>query len=64
MNHAAAPASPHRGLLIKIAGLLVAVSPLCAWNYWNSIPSTALLPPLLLAALFAGTAWAMKKKRP
>ena len=61
MNHAAAPASPHRGLLIKIAGLLVAVSPLCAWNYWNSIPSTALLTPLLLAALFAGTAWAMKK---
>ncbi|WP_455563816.1 hypothetical protein [Akkermansia massiliensis] len=61
MKHAAAPAPPHRGLLIKSAGLLVAISPLCAWNYWNSIPSAALLAPLLLASLFAGTAWAMNK---
>lgn len=61
MNRAAAPAPPRRGLLVKSAGILAAASPLCAWNYWNSIPSAALLAPLLLAALFAGTARAMKK---
>ena len=61
MKHAASPAPPQRGILIHSAGLLVAVSPLCAWKYWNSIPSVALLLPLLLAALIAGMAWAMKK---
>lgn len=61
MNHAAASAPPRRGLLVKSAGILVAVSPLCAWKYWNSLPSAALLVPLLLTALLAGTIWAMRK---
>lgn len=61
MNHDAAPAPPHRGLLIKSAGLLVAVSPLCAWPLRDILPSVALLAPLFLASVFAGTAWAMKK---
>lgn len=61
MNHAAASAPPRRGLLVKSAGILVAVSPLCAWKYWNSLPSAALLAPLLLTALLAGTIWAMRK---
>lgn len=61
MNRAAAPAPPRRGFLIKSAGFLVSASPLCAWNCWNTLPSAALLAPLLLAALFAGTVRAMKK---
>lgn len=61
MDHATAPAPPHRGLLVKSAGILVAVSPLCAWTSWNRLPSLALLAPLFLAALFAGTARAMNK---
>ena len=61
MNHDAAPAPPHRGLLIKSVGLLVAVSPLCAWPLRDILPSAALLAPLFLASVFAGTAWAMKK---
>ncbi|MCD8272020.1 hypothetical protein [Akkermansia sp.] len=61
MNHDAAPAPPHRGLLIKSAGLLVAVSPLCTWLLRDTLPSTALLLPLFLVSVFAGTAWAMKK---
>lgn len=62
MNHAAASAPPQRGLLlVKSAGILVAATPLCAWKYWNSIPSAALLAPLFFTALLAGTIWAMKK---
>lgn len=61
MNHAAASAPPRRGLLVESAGILVAVSPLCAWKYWNSLPSAALLAPLLLTALLTGTIWAMRK---
>lgn len=61
MNHAAASAPPRRDLLVKSAGILVAVSSLCAWKYWNSLPSAALLAPLLLTALLAGTIWAMRK---
>lgn len=61
MDHATASAPPHGGLLVKSAGILVAVSPLCAWKYVNYVPSAALLAPLLLTALAAGTAWAMKK---
>ena len=37
MNHAAAPAPPPRGLLIKSAGLLTAVSPLCTWLLWDTL---------------------------
>lgn len=61
MDHAVASAPPQRGLLVKSAGILTAVSPLCAWKYWNSLPSAALLAPLLLTGLLAGTAWAMRK---
>lgn len=61
MNCAAAPATPRRGLLVRSAGILVAVSSLCAWSYWNSLPSLALLAPLFLTVLIAGTARAMKK---
>ena len=61
MNHAAAPAPPPRGLLIKSAGLLTAVSPLCTWLLWDTLPAAALLAPLFLISIFAGTARAMKK---
>lgn len=61
MNHAAASAPPHRGLLVKSAGILAAASPLCAWSYWNSLPSAALLAPLFFTALLAGTIRAMGK---
>ena len=61
MNHAAAPAPPPRGLLIKSAGLLTAVSPLCTWLLWDTLPAAALLAPLFLVSIFAGTARAMKK---
>ena len=57
----AAPAPPHRSLLIESAGLLVAVSPLCAWFLREILPSSALLASLFLASVFAGTAWAMKQ---
>ena len=61
MNHAAAPAPPPRGLLIKSTGLLTAVSPLCTWLLWDTLPAAALLAPLFLISIFAGTARAMKK---
>lgn len=61
MNHAAAPAPPPRGLLIKSAGLLTAVSPPCTWLLWDTLPAAALLAPLFLVSIFAGTARAMKK---
>ena len=61
MNHAAAPAPPPRGLLIKSTGLLTAVSPLCTWLLWDTLPAAALLAPLFLVSIFAGTARAMKK---
>ena len=61
MNHAAAPAPPPRGLLIKSTGLLTAVSPLCTWLLWDTLPAAALLVPLFLVSIFAGTARAMKK---
>lgn len=61
MNHIAAPAPPHRGLPVKTAGMLLAVSPLCAWNFWDSFPSSALLAPLFFAAALIGAARAMKK---
>lgn len=64
MNHAAAPAPPPRGLLIKSTGLLTAVSPLCTWLLWDTLPAAALLAPLFLVSIFAGTARAMKKKGP
>ena len=56
----AAPAPPPRGLLIKGAGLLTAV-PLCTWLLWDTLPAAALLAPLFLISIFAGTARAMKK---
>lgn len=61
MDPAPASAPPQRGLLVKSAAILVAVSPLCAWKYWNSLPSAALLAPLLFTALLAGTIRAMRK---
>ncbi len=61
MNHITAPAPSHRGLPVKIVGMLLSVSPLCAWNFWNSCPSSALLAPLFLATALAGTARVMKK---
>ena len=61
MNHAAAPAPPPRGLLIKSTGLLTAVSPLCTWLLWDTLPAAALLAPLFLVSIFAGMARAMKK---
>lgn len=61
MNHDAAPAPPPRGLLIKSAGLLTAISPLCTWLLWDTLPASALLAPLFLVSIFAGTARAMKK---
>lgn len=61
MNHDAAPAPPPRGLLIKSAGLLTAISPLCTWLLWDTLPASALLAPLFLISIFAGTARAMKK---
>lgn len=61
MNHLVASAPSYRNLPVKIAGMLLAISPLCVWNFWKTFPSSALLAPLLLAAALAGTARAMKK---
>lgn len=59
MNHDAAPAPPPRGLLIKSAGLLTAISPLCTWLLWDTLPASALLAilsSLLLLTLAAAYA--------
>ncbi len=61
MNHAAAPAPPPRGLLIKSAGLLTAVSPLCAWHLWGPDPAAAWLAARGRGTRVAGAEGAMKK---
>ena len=61
MNHAAAPAPPPRGLLIKSTGLLTAVSPPLHMAPLGHPPCRRIAGPLFLVSIFAGTARAMKK---
>lgn len=47
------PSVPQRHLLIKITGILIALSPLCTWFFRYSLLATAVLAPLLLFIAFA-----------
>lgn len=61
MNPASLSSAPAGRRLAAAAGILVSASPLAVWACWRQMPSMALLAPLLLLGLIAGTALALKK---
>lgn len=61
MNPAVPSSPPHENRLITCTGILISAAPLAVWACWQKMPSMALLAPLLLLGLAAGTILALKK---